>query len=223
MLYEVITISTETVDIRGNKPNLVELEGVKKDGALYYDYWFKKMDSDEIAHKLSYAALYKPYDWVIGTGVYLDDLDALLDREAKALGRTQGAYLVLFYGLGVLALALSLALIMFFERRMEVLIGGLQAEVTDKNRQLETEKRRIEEIAYLDPLTGLLNRRAMLAQIEQSSARVLRHEGTFSIALADIDYFKRINDEYGHVAGDLVLTALSSALKSRMREEDSFV
>ncbi len=214
-------LSTETPDIRGNKPYLTELEGVKKDGELYFDYWVNKLDSDVIAHKLSYAALYKPYDWVIGTGVYLDDLDALRDREAKALGRTQRAYLFLFCGLGVLALALSLALIMFFERRMEVLIGGLQAEVTDKNRQLENEKKRIEEIAYLDPLTGLLNRRAMLAQIEQSSARVLRHEGTFSIALADIDYFKRVNDEYGHVAGDLVLTALSSALRSRMREEDS--
>lgn len=214
-------LSTETLDIQGNKPYLAELEGVIKDGELYNDYWFKKMDSDVTAHKLSFAKLYKPYDWVIGTGVYLDDLDALIERETEVMRQTQRNYLFRFIALGGFSCFLAIALIIIFEHRLEFLIRTLQSEVTEKNRQLEAEKKRIEEIAYLDPLTGLMNRRAMLAAIEQASARVLRREGTFAIALADIDYFKKVNDECGHLAGDQMLIALSAALKSRLRGEDS--
>lgn len=55
-------LSTNTEDIFGKKPYKIELDGINNDGELYYDYYFKKMDSELIAHKLSYAKLYKPYN-----------------------------------------------------------------------------------------------------------------------------------------------------------------
>ncbi len=214
-------LSTNTEDIKGNKPYLAELEGLKKDGELYNEYYFKKMDSDAVVHKLSYTKLYAPYDWAIGTGVYLDDLDALVASETAAMKRTQRSFTFRFLGIGALALALSISLIVVFERRLEILIQGFQEEVTAKNRELEEEKKHIEEIAYLDPLTGLLNRRAMLALIERAFAKALRHGGTFSVVLGDIDHFKRVNDERGHLAGDCVLAGLAKAVKSRVRAVDA--
>jgi len=214
-------LSTATHDIMGNTPYLEELEGVKKDGEVYYEYYIKKMDSDTIAHKLSYAKLYEPYDWIIATGVYLDDIDALVTRETAAMRRTQGQYVLRFIGIGSLAILFVFALIVIFERRFELLIKGFQDEVTAKNRELEVEKKLIEEIAYLDPLTGLLNRRAMLALIEQAFAKVRRHGGVFSVVVADIDFFKRVNDEHGHLAGDRVLTDIGALLKGRIRAVDA--
>jgi diguanylate cyclase (GGDEF)-like protein len=67
------------------------------------------------------------------------------------------------------------------------------------------------EAALTDPLTGLLNRRAMLEMLDQAVA-VSGGEVGFGVVLADIDHFKRINDEYGHSAGDQVLVAVAQVL-----------
>lgn len=75
---EGMMLSTGMKDIKGNTPYLTELEGVKAKGEIFFDYWFKKMNSDLIQHKLTYAKLYKPYNWIVATGVYLDDVDGLV-------------------------------------------------------------------------------------------------------------------------------------------------
>jgi PAS domain S-box-containing protein len=80
---EGTSLSTHMQDIKGNFPYLTELEGVNKEGEVFFDYWFKKMGSDVIQHKLTFAKLYKPYDWIIATGVYLDDVDMLVQSEME--------------------------------------------------------------------------------------------------------------------------------------------
>ncbi|ENZ30163.1 hypothetical protein HMPREF1084_03338 [Clostridium butyricum 60E.3] len=74
-------LSTNIKDIKGNLPYLTELEGIKKNGEVLYDYYFKKKDSNYISHKLSYAKLYSKYNWIISTGLYLDDLEALISKK----------------------------------------------------------------------------------------------------------------------------------------------
>lgn len=74
-------LSTTTQDIDGNHPYLTELEGINKNGEVYHVYSFKKKTSDKIRHKLSYAKLFKPFNWVIATGIYLDDIDLLINEK----------------------------------------------------------------------------------------------------------------------------------------------
>lgn len=71
-----------------------------------------------------------------------------------------------------------------------------------------------------DELTGVYNRRAGMARLREELARSRRHGRTLSIAMADIDKFKDINDTYGHLAGDKVLKHVAQSLKSQLRECD---
>ena len=76
--------------------------------------------------------------------------------------------------------------------------------------------------AASDPLTGVLNRRAFRERVERDVARARRHGRSLSIAMIDIDHFKRLNDTMGHAMGDRFLIAVAQAVSSRLRAEDLF-
>ncbi|MEW4454553.1 GGDEF domain-containing protein [Bremerella sp. JC817] len=71
-----------------------------------------------------------------------------------------------------------------------------------------------------DPLTGLSNRRALDDSLESLFAMKDRYELTFSLCIIDVDHFKKINDEYGHLEGDRVLQAVASLIDNCVRETD---
>jgi two-component system cell cycle response regulator len=75
-------------------------------------------------------------------------------------------------------------------------------------------------LSTVDALTGLLNRRAFLELTERERLRFERHGGAISILLLDIDHFKRVNDTYGHAAGDAVLCAVAGVLTRIARRTD---
>lgn len=75
-------------------------------------------------------------------------------------------------------------------------------------------------VARHDSLTGLFNRGCMTELAAREMARARRHQRPLAVAMLDIDHFKRINDTYGHEAGDLVLKALADTLRAHLREVD---
>ena len=79
---------------------------------------------------------------------------------------------------------------------------------------------RILQLATIDSLTGVLNRRAFMERMEEEINRAVRESSPLSLLLADIDYFKKINDNYGHQAGDLVLQEFSNQLTLSSRPYD---
>jgi diguanylate cyclase (GGDEF)-like protein len=72
----------------------------------------------------------------------------------------------------------------------------------------------------VDPLTGLINRRVLMRQIEQVSEKCNEEANTFSVMMLDLDHFKRINDTHGHINGDRVLVAIAQVLKRELRTSD---
>jgi diguanylate cyclase len=74
--------------------------------------------------------------------------------------------------------------------------------------------------ALVDPLTGLPNRAAWSERLEQEVEQWQRHGNSLLIAMLDLDHFKRINDNYGHLAGDRVLKLIASVLRKRVRGGD---
>jgi diguanylate cyclase (GGDEF)-like protein len=77
------------------------------------------------------------------------------------------------------------------------------------------------ENEYLyDELTKVYNRRAGLMRLNEEFARAKRNNSIFSIAMVDADHFKKINDKYGHIAGDNILTHIASNLRGGLRECD---
>jgi len=74
--------------------------------------------------------------------------------------------------------------------------------------------------AVHDPLTGLLNRRALDARLTQDFAYARRHGPNLVLVVIDLDHFKKVNDTWGHDAGDLVLKAASARIREQVRAED---
>jgi diguanylate cyclase (GGDEF)-like protein len=99
---------------------------------------------------------------------------------------------------------LALALVSFYFRR-----ASTQAE------------QRMESMALTDPLTGLLNRRSMEQRLREAAHGFQRTGRPFSLVMADVDHFKRINDVHGHEAGDRVLRAVAGLLGARLRGHDA--
>jgi diguanylate cyclase (GGDEF)-like protein len=87
--------------------------------------------------------------------------------------------------------------------------------------ELALTNRRLELAALSDPLTGLANRRAGLAALAQAWSASVRHHIPLSLISIDADHFKRINDSFGHVGGDLVLQGLGQILRGAARTEDT--
>ena len=77
-----------------------------------------------------------------------------------------------------------------------------------------------QKLANFDPLTQLSNRRDALFILKREQVRALRNKDPLSIILCDVDYFKKINDKYGHNAGDAVLIDLAKIFTKSMREQD---
>jgi diguanylate cyclase (GGDEF)-like protein len=116
--------------------------------------------------------------------------------------------------LGVL-IAGMLALRQFAEMRHK-----LEALVAARTKSLEEKTRELEREATRDDLTGLFNRRYADAYLEQQLARSARVPQQLSVALADIDFFKQINDSHSHATGDEVLRRVADILRTRCRETD---
>ncbi|TFW34666.1 bifunctional diguanylate cyclase/phosphodiesterase [Massilia horti] len=88
--------------------------------------------------------------------------------------------------------------------------------------KLEQALKIINELAIRDELTGSHNRRHLIKLIENEKERTARLGSLFCLCLLDIDYFKRINDTYGHSAGDTVLREFAATVQRQIRESDSF-
>ncbi|MCF7858616.1 MAG: GGDEF domain-containing protein [Candidatus Cloacimonetes bacterium] len=105
----------------------------------------------------------------------------------------------------------------YFELRQKTSANKI---IEEKNVELTVAYKKMEELARTDMLTGLSNRRDMYQNIKHETDRFERNENPFTILMADIDNFKKVNDTYGHAAGDYVLTSISKLMISFMRKQD---
>ncbi len=88
------------------------------------------------------------------------------------------------------------------------------------HRQIEAKNHELEELALTDPLTGLPNRRAIDLWATRQCSAAARHDFPIWVVMADLDHFKKINDTFGHDAGDEVLKGFSEVLKANTRQSN---
>ncbi|MGB2625959.1 MAG: diguanylate cyclase [Candidatus Acidiferrum sp.] len=97
---------------------------------------------------------------------------------------------------------------------------GVGRRIIDLNREVELKSQKLEEAARTDPLTGLPNRRAIEDWAGRQLRGAARHGYWLWVVLGDIDFFKTINDTFGHDAGDIVLKTFADILKKNTRASD---
>lgn len=120
--------------------------------------------------------------------------------------RADSAEGLLYYGLApsMVAAAVLVAL-------------GVSDHVRVQSARLSEAERR----AQLDPLTGVLNRRSLMEQLDAACRRALTRNLPVSVLFLDLDHFKQINDTYGHAAGDACLAAIIPAIQAELRQSDT--
>jgi diguanylate cyclase (GGDEF)-like protein len=96
----------------------------------------------------------------------------------------------------------------------------LEELVVERTRQLEEKTHELDRLAREDPLTGLANRRSIDERLEREIERARRYLRPLSVAMADLDHFKQVNDRYSHGVGDQVLIRVAETLVSRCRTSD---
>ncbi|MHA7776184.1 sensor domain-containing diguanylate cyclase [Roseibium sp. M-1] len=90
----------------------------------------------------------------------------------------------------------------------------------ERNRQLGADIHNLRALAEVDPLSGLLNRRAFQPFLDDTWANFRRHKRRFSILMIDADHFKAVNDRHGHRAGDDVIRAIGKVISDEIRTTD---
>jgi diguanylate cyclase (GGDEF)-like protein len=100
-------------------------------------------------------------------------------------------------------------------------LSHLAGVFNDMVRRLREGRAELERLSVTDELTGLANRRRLMAELERELRRSERHGRPFSILMLDVDRFKKFNDTYGHPAGDALLKRLANTLRKCVRDVDT--
>jgi diguanylate cyclase (GGDEF)-like protein len=99
--------------------------------------------------------------------------------------------------------------------RPTIVVARVKTHITIKK-----QKDKLEQMALFDQLTNLYNRHFLLNAAKQKVSSAIRHQFPISVMMLDIDFFKKINDEHGHPAGDSVLKEVAKIMKEEYRNED---
>jgi diguanylate cyclase (GGDEF)-like protein len=143
-------------------------------------------------------------------------LAALFLLTDKPISMPSGSHIERFATMLVFVLAIGRCMF------LGIFASSLRESLYKRGVQLREAYRRIEELAELDELTGSFNRRCIMRMLDDEIARAHRSKTPFSVALIDLDWFKRVNDAYGHPTGDEVLRTFAITVFANIRSIDRF-
>lgn len=143
------------------------------------------------------------------------DLDKFLYQTAESDDASLQEFIVAYKRELIFGIILLVGLLMFGH------IVGLRSQIKSRTFELEAAKQLAETEARTDALTNLPNRRHFLESLSRDLAKAERHQWQLTVISMDIDFFKKINDKYGHAAGDETLRQVSEIFKRYSRASDA--
>ena len=195
-----------------NAPDAWERQGLQefeRGGAEYSSVQVSSGGVEELRYMRSLLVDASCLECHASSGYEIGDIrgaiSVKLPYAASAAAVTSNRVGLLIVGLGIL---LGLWVLVFG------LVRWLQGRLRKANRQLEY-------LATTDALTGLWNRRQTFESLAAELERAARQERGLGVLMVDIDHFKRVNDVYGHAAGDEVLRAVTEVLRQTVRTYDT--
>lgn len=215
-------------------------------GFLHY-LWRRENGRDPIP-VISFVKAVPEWEWILGSSIYLEDLEKEMSAQQARLRQNVQrdiSFIIIGFILSIPLITLaSIFVTKGFKKEIDVFLSFFK-KIQNRNVDIDLStlnllefkelgeaanhmiacKRDVEEkldkLSRTDSLTGLSNRRDALEKLSMEAKRASRQETSFAVVLADIDQFKNVNDEYGHDAGDSVLSNISVLLKESVRATDS--
>jgi len=219
----------ELEDISGSKVYQEQIDLCVEDDGGYLTHYWPTIERDGQHKKLTYVAPLAKWEWVIGTGVDVTELDALIESKQNQLKNfIWRRIIVIFLVLGLL-ITISMFCVKGFMLKIKknfrvfrdsmisakmklspIDIDSLDytdfSELADVTNSM-TE--RINELLHFDELTGIYNRRNIMEIFNNVLVKAPNNTG---IILMDIDHFKSVNDSYGHEIGDETLVIIANLI-----------
>ena len=196
------------------------LKDLREKGESFTTYWYKKPGDPDPKRKLSYFKLYPEANWILARGIYFDDLDENLAREKKVVSQVVNkelGWLVLFLSLFVGG---TIFLAVYFTKGITAILEKYKATQKEQYEELERMNMILEKQVTTDALTDLHNKKFFNTQLDKELARSQRYGTPLSLIIFDIDKFKQINDTFGHLSGDGVVTDLAHLVRGHVRQSD---
>lgn len=238
----------ELLDGKGEELFKLQRELADKDrnGGFYnFDFGLEGMGSNK--EKVAFVKAYPKYSWYIGSIINIEKLSSQLEKLKKSK-ETEIRIITknLVYMVIIVMLLFSIVIIIInnylakdFERLQLFLINAVEKNqkidldklkfhdfflLGEKANKMIEEKIKIEEklkyMATKDSLTNLLNRRAFFEKLKEEFKRSKRYKTPLTVFMIDIDFFKKVNDNYGHLIGDIVLREFSKQCEEIIRDID---
>ncbi|MDD5118841.1 MAG: cache domain-containing protein [Sulfuricurvum sp.] len=202
-------------------------------------YRWKNPATGTIETKLTFVKTIPNTDWVIGTGFHVEDIDRAVEAKRKeliALNKSETDRVIsLSILFSILSIVVSFFVSMRLKRHFEMLHdsieqhnrelselnASLEDKIAERTEELKVAHDKMEKIAMTDTLTGIHNRYAFFKLLETEQEKSKRYETQFSMIMFDLDYFKTVNDTYGHDVGDSVLVEVVAKVGECLRKSDT--
>ena len=207
------------------------LKTVGSSSGVYVSYNWHDPETDTEVLKIGYALSYKDWNWNVGTGLYLNSLEGIvLERQNNLKDRLKTVTLRTIIIVGFLIIV-SFIITLIFARftvslfslykqnikessdKLKDLNLSLEKKVKSKTKELEQKNSELEQIATVDSLTDIYNRRYFDFIFNKEWYRHMRNKKGISLIICDIDFFKQYNDAYGHQKGDECLKIVGNIIK----------
>ena len=193
---------------------LHQIIATSRNGGGFTRYQWRSLNNPRLASKLSLVSNLEAWDWILVSGIYLDDLQASLAQRQLKL--EQG----LHEGLKATALALTLVMAMALALAL-CLSRWLSHRFAHYQRDIDASQERLRIWAESDPLTQLPNRTHLRARLDEAITRAERDDLRIALLFIDLDRFKNINDSLGHAIGDELLIQVARRLSATVRVSDT--
>lgn len=202
------------------------------------EYEWLNLSTGKIETKHSHLRKVPNTDWIIGSGFFLSDIQNKLSQETVDMTKLFSKKSNNIIYLSILFMGLALLFSYYISRKLKQsfikyeknihaknnelieLNATLEDKVQKRTTELQQMKDDFEKLAKTDTLTQMHNRYSLMNILSAEVNRAHRYNTPLSLIIYDIDFFKKVNDTYGHDVGDEVLTSLSKKVKNALREID---
>jgi diguanylate cyclase (GGDEF)-like protein len=215
------------------------LSTIKNNDISFITYQWLNINSNKIETKHSYVRKIPNTDWIIGSGFYISDIQSKLSQETLDMTKIFSKKSKNILYLAIVIMVLSLLISYYISRKLKQSFTRYEKNISTKNNELnelnntledKVEKRTnelrqlkddFEKLATIDTLTQINNRYSLMNILSAEVNRAHRYKTPLSLIIYDIDFFKKVNDTYGHHIGDSVLISLSKIVKKKLRKIDT--